>query len=68
MDPDRALTDLRAAFAALRRTLAGDPDAAAAHASTALDLFTGLDHWLTTGGFPPADWQPTTSPGPATGK
>jgi hypothetical protein len=60
MDPDQALRDLRGALTALRRALDDDTDDVADHASTALDLFTGLDHWLTAGGFLPADWQPTT--------
>ena len=60
MDPDQALHDLRAALTALRRALDHDTDQVAGHAGTVLDLVTGLDHWLTSGGFPPADWQTPT--------
>src|SRR6266536_6705600 len=61
MDPDQALRDLRAALTALRHAIDNDTGDVAGHASTVLDLFTGLDHWLTTA----ASYRPTGSRPPA---
>lgn len=43
MDPNKTLTDLRAALE--------DDDL-----ETSFELFDALDRWLSTGGFKPADW------------
>jgi hypothetical protein len=56
MDPNKAL---RAARAAADRVLADDPAAA----YELVQYFTALDKRLTSGGFPPADWQSTSPAG-----
>ena len=51
MDPDAALEEIRA--------LMNDGDSADVRL---IELFEGLDQWLSQGGFPPAPWRGAHSP------
>lgn len=55
MDPNVALSDLRAVLAKWEEwgTLELDPETAM---DEIVDLFFALDNWLTSGGFRPDDW------------
>ncbi len=48
MDPNAALAQLRDQMRAL--------DQGGGNVDTVVDLFTGLDEWLTSGGFKPDAW------------
>lgn len=53
MDPNANLTELRALVAAnIDREYVSDHDTA-----RMMELFDGLDGWLTKGGFTPAEWR-----------
>ena len=57
MDPDAALSELHVLAYQLRTILdGGEIGQLDAAASTFLDAFTGLDEWLTRGGFYPGAW------------
>lgn len=60
MDPNEALKLLRLKLQDLR-TLNDDPEAVDIEVA---DLFDGLDRWLSSGGFLPADWRQPPSPAP----
>lgn len=51
MDPTQALNDLREL---IKQFEGGDISLRAIHAI--VDTFTGLDEWLSTGGFLPGQW------------
>lgn len=55
MDPNETLSDLRAIFARWEEwgVLETHPESAM---DELVDLFFGLDEWLTKGGFRPDDW------------
>lgn len=56
MDPDAALAVIRELAAEINEA---GPDALDEIAAMRLaDHVTGLDQWLTKGGFLPADWKP----------
>lgn len=65
MDPDRALNAIRECLLNASKVIDNNDDAFDWSAcpldlvqlSRVVDLFTGLDEWLTRGGFLPSDWQ-----------
>jgi hypothetical protein len=57
MDPTEALKQLRALMVEATR---GDCEG---NLSEIVELFNGLDTWLTKGGFLPSQWTPTTRNG-----
>lgn len=59
MDPDTALAILRANVLELKR-LESEDHIITHNESTFVEAFSGLDGWLSMGGFYPQAWSPTT--------
>lgn len=56
MDPDQALSDLRAIFKRYDQVNISF-ELQAELGREAREVFEGLDHWMTNGGFRPHDWR-----------
>ena len=63
MDPDETLKKLRALVEEIREDERDGLDITD-HEQSVLDLFDGLDQWLTKGGFLPAAWAGAACPVP----
>lgn len=55
MDPNKTLTDIRQLCADMSSHWMG-VDALLSAQAELVELVSALDEWLSSGGFPPADW------------
>ncbi len=58
MDPDKALEELRQKMASIQKVIdeEGTYDELIESANRAVDLWNGLDRWMTMAGALPRDW------------